>query len=182
MTTLKEKFIKEVVPSMEKELEIKNPHALPKIEKVTINSGLSSKKDPKFIETIQETLEKITGQKSVMTKARQSEAGFKIRQGMVVGAMVTMRGNRMWNFLEKLVKIVFPRIRDFRGIPESAVDKNGNFNYGFKEHLAFPEVSPDAVDAIHGLQVTIKTSATNHEEGLALFRGLGFPFIKKSDS
>ena len=178
MPTLKETYKNDVAPKLREELSVKNVHALPVIEKVTINSGLSAKRDPKFIETILETIENIAGQKPVTTKARKSEAGFKIRQGMVLGAMVTLRGERMWSFLDKLVNVVFPRVRDFRGIPESAVDRDGNFNYGFREHLAFPEVSPDAVDAIHGLQVNIKTSATNREEGLALFRALGFPFIK----
>lgn len=181
MTTLKEKFKTQVISGLKKDLNVENIHALPVIEKVTLNSGLSAKRDPKFIEVILETLEKISGQKPVKTLARKSEAGFKIRQGMVIGAMATLRGDRMWSFLDKLVNVVFPRIRDFRGIPESAVDKNGNFNFGFREHLAFPEVSPDAVDVVHGLQVNIKTSATTREEGLALFRALGFPF-KKQDS
>lgn len=177
---MKEQFHTKAVPELKKILGAENIHALPSIEKVTINSGLSAKRDSKFIEVILKTLEKISGQKPVTTKARKSEAGFKIREGQIVGAMVTLRGRRMWQFIEKLVHIVFPRIRDFRGIPESAVDKSGNFNFGFREHLAFPEISPDAVDAIHGMQVTIKTTATTQEEGLALFRALGFPF-KKSE-
>lgn len=181
MATIKEKYKKEIIPSLKKDLGIENIHALPLIEKITVNTGLSAKRDPKFIEVMVDTLEKITGQKPVITLARKSEAGFKIRKDMVVGAMVTLRHERLWSFMDKLVNVVFPRVRDFRGIPESAVDAHGNFNYGFREHLAFPEISPDAVDSIHGLQVTIKTSATNHEEGLALFRALGFPF-KKSDS
>jgi len=179
MVTLKETYKKDIVKKLQEELQIKNIHALPSIEKVTLNSGLSAKRDAKFIDVILETFENITGQKPVKTLARKSEAGFKIRQGQVIGAMSTLRGERMWTFIDKLVNIVFPRVRDFRGIPESAVDRNGNFNYGFKEHLAFPEVSPDAVDVIHGLQVNIKTSATTREEGLALFRALGFPFKKK---
>ncbi len=179
MTNIKQKYKKEVLPQLQKLMEGKNVHAVPRIEKIVINSGLNTKRDPKFIEVILETLQKITGQKPVATKARKSEAGFKIRQGMTVGAMVTLRNERMWSFLDKLVNIVFPRVRDFRGIPESAVDSAGNFNIGFKEHLAFPEISPDAVDNIHGLQVTIKTTATNHEDGLALFRSLGFPFKKE---
>lgn len=179
MASLKEKFKTEVISGLKKDLGIENIHALPSIEKVTLNTGLSAKRDAKFIEVLLETLEKITGQKPVKTLARKSEAGFKIRQGMVIGAMVTLRGERKWSFLDKLVNVVFPRVRDFRGIPETAVDKNGNFNYGFREHLAFPEVSPDAVDVIHGLQVNIKTSATTREEGLALFKALGFPFKKK---
>lgn len=178
--SLKNLYKDSVMKSLQESLGVKNVHALPKIEKVTLNTGLSSKKDPKFIEVLTETLEAISGQKPVITKARLSEAGFKIREGQVVGAMVTLRGERMWDFLDKLVNITFPRIRDFRGIERSTVDRSGNFNYGFKEHLAFPEVSPDAVDQIHGLQVTVKTSAETKEEGMALFEALGFPF-KKSD-
>ncbi|MDA0208100.1 MAG: 50S ribosomal protein L5 [bacterium] len=166
--------------ALQDSLGVKNVHAVPKIEKVTVNTRLSAKKDSKFIEILTDTLELISGQKPVITKARKSEAGFKIREGQVVGAMVTLRGERMWDFLDKLVNVTFPRIRDFRGIERSTVDRSGNFNFGFKEHLAFPEVSPDAVDQIHGLQVTVKTSAETKEEGMALFEALGFPF-KKSD-
>ena len=149
-----------------------------RIEKVTINVGLSSNKDPKFIEVIERTLQRISGQKPVRTMATKSIAGFKIREGMVLGAMVTLRGDRMWAFLDRLVNVSFPRIRDFRGIDEKSVDKSGNFNYGFKEHVAFPEIDANEVESLHGLQVIITTTADSREEGLALFKGLGFPFKK----
>lgn len=149
-----------------------------RIEKVTINVGLSSNKDPKFIEVIERTLQRISGQKPVRTMATKSIAGFKIREGMVLGAMVTLRGDRMWEFLDRLVNVSFPRIRDFRGIDEKSVDKSGNFNYGFKEHVAFPEIDANEVESLHGLQVIITTTADSREEGLALFKGLGFPFKK----
>jgi large subunit ribosomal protein L5 len=178
MERLKEKFNTKVIPQLKEELGVDNVFALPVIKKVTINAGLSAKKEPKFIEVLLETLEKISGQKPVATKARKSIAGFKIREGLVIGAMVTLRGKRMWDFIEKLVHVTFPRVRDFRGIPLTAIDRSGNFNYGFKEHLAFSEISPDAVDTIHGLQVNITTTATTREEGLALFKALGFPFKK----
>lgn len=178
MTQLKEQYQTKIVPALKEQLGVANVMSVPKIEKVTINSGLSSKKDPKFVEVILQTLERIAGQKPVATKARLSIAGFKIREGAVLGAMVTLRGARMWDFLEKLVHVVFPRVRDFRGIPESAVDAAGNFNYGFREHTAFPEIRADEIESIHGLQISIKTSATSREEGLALFKALGFPFKK----
>ncbi len=176
MTKLKEQYRTVIAPKLQEALGRKNVFETPKILKVTINTGLSNKRDPKFIETMVDTLTQISGQKPVVTKARLSIAGFKIREGQALGAMVTLRGNRMWHFLEKLVNITFPRIRDFRGIPTSAVDRDGNFNYGFKEHIAFPEIQADAIESIHGLQVSITTTAANHEEGLQLFRALGFPF------
>lgn len=179
MNKLKEKYKKKIAPSLKESLGMKNIMSVPVITKVTINSGLSSKRDSKFIEVILDTLSRISGQKAVETKARKSESGFKIREGMVIGAMTTLHDDRMWNFIEKLVNNVFPRVRDFRGISESTIDESGNFNYGFKEHIAFPEVDADAVDQLHGLQVNITTTATTHEEGLALFKELGFPFKKK---
>ncbi len=176
MSSLKETYKTAVVPALKEQLERKHALQVPRIKKVTLNTGLSTKRDSKFMEVLLETLERVSGQKPVQTKARLSEAGFKIREGMPIGAMVTLRGNRMWDFVEKLVNVTFPRIRDFRGIPESAVDATGNFNYGFKEHTAFPEINANEVDQLHGLQVNITTSAETQEEGLALFKALGFPF------
>ena len=179
MSKLQEKFKTTIVPKLQKDLGRKNVLETPKILKVTVNTGLSSKRDPKFIETMVDTLTKITGQKPVVTKARLSVAGFKIREGQALGAMATLRGNRMWDFLDKLVNVTFPRIRDFRGIPLTAVDRDGNFNFGFKEHIAFPEIQADVIDSLHGLQVNITTTAVNREEGMALFKELGFPFKKE---
>ncbi|MCH8049102.1 50S ribosomal protein L5 [Patescibacteria group bacterium] len=178
MSILKEQYKTEIAPALKGQLGRKNLLAIPKIEKVTINSGLSTKRDPKFMDVITETLQRISGQQPVVTKARKSIAGFKIRTGMPVGAMVTLRGEYMWDFIDRLVHVVFPRVRDFRGIPGSAVDEQGNFNYGFKEHTAFPEIRADEIESIHGLQVSITTSAKTHDEGLALFKALGFPFQK----
>ncbi|MFH1632323.1 MAG: 50S ribosomal protein L5 [bacterium] len=178
MSELKTKFQKEIAPALMQELDRKNVLDIPVLMKVTINSGLSSGRDPKSIETIVETLERISGQMPVVTKARHSIAGFKVREGATVGAMVTLRGERMWDFVDKLVNTVFPRVRDFRGIAESAVDSAGNFNYGFREHTAFSEISADEIEKIHGLQVVITTSASNHAEGMALFKALKFPFKK----
>ena len=180
MNSLKEQYKSAVVPALKEQLGRKHVLQVPRIKKVTLNTGLSTKRDPKFMEVLLEALERISGQKPVQTKARLSEAGFKIREGMPIGAMVTLRGGRMWDFVEKLVNVSFPRIRDFRGIPESAVDTTGNFNYGFKEHTAFPEINANEVDQLHGLQVNITTTAETKEEGLALFKALGFPFKKNT--
>lgn len=164
---------------MKEELGLDNANAVPRIEKVTINVGLGrGLKDKAYMDTVSSTLERITGQKPVYTKARKSVASFKIREGMNIGMKVTLRGSRMYDFVEKLVAVTFPRVRDFRGIDPKTVDQGGNFNYGFKEHIAFPEVSSDEVDRLHGLQVTITTSADSKKEGLALFTALGFPFKK----
>ncbi len=180
MQTSKEKMAKVVAPAMTKDFSLSNPHELPRIVKVTLNARLGKGRDAKFADTLVETLRRITGQQPVKTKARKSIAGFKIREGMVVGVMVTLRGERMWSFIDRLANIAFARIRDFQGISEAAVDKDGNFNYGFTEHTAFPEIPPDEVESLHGLQVTITTTAKNHQEGLALFKGLGFPFVSKT--
>ena len=178
MAILKEQYKTTVLPALTEQFGHQNPMQVARIEKVTINVGLSSNKDPKFIEVIERTLQRISGQKPVRTLATKSIAGFKIREGMVLGAMVTLRGDRMWEFLDRLVNVSFPRIRDFRGIDEKSVDKSGNFNYGFKEHVAFPEIDANEVESLHGLQVIITTTADSREEGLALFKGLGFPFKK----
>lgn len=178
MPALKQQYKEKVAKTLQDKLNLKNVNQVPRVTKVTINAGLNTKRDPKFIEVLQETLEKVTGQKPVVTKARKSVAGFKIREGMPVGTMVTLRGQRMWDFIDKLVNITFPRVRDFQGIKESTVDKGGNLNVGIKEHIAFPEVDADAIDTLHGLQITITTTADNREAGLALFKELGFPFKK----
>ena len=179
MQTLKEQFKTVVEPALRQEFGFTNVHETPGILKVTLNAGFGKGKDAKFADVVVDTLRRITGQQPVKTKARKSIAGFKIREGMVVGVTVTLRGKKMWDFLEKLSRIAFARIRDFRGIPESSVDKDGNFNYGFTEHTAFPEILPDEVESLHGLQITITTTAKNHAEGVALMRGLGFPFASK---
>ena len=177
----KDKMRQTVSPALKEKFGLHNLHEIPSIRKVTVNAGLGKGRDPKFADTIAETLRKITGQQPVKTKARKYIPGFKVREGMVVGVSVTLRGERMWHFIDRLANVAFARIRDFRGMPESAVDKDGNFNYGFTEHTAFPEIPPDEVESLHGLQVTITTTAKNHEEGLALFKGLGFPFVSKSE-
>jgi len=175
--TLKERYLKEIVPKLQKELGVKHVLALPKVSKVVLSIGLSQGiKDAKIMEIAEKTLERITGQRPVKTKAKKSLSNFKIRQGMVVGMMVTLRGPRMWDFLTRLVNTTFPRIRDFRGLPTRNVDQNGNLSIGFRENLAFPEIHSDEVERLHGLEVTVVTTAGTRERGLLLLKALGFPF------
>jgi large subunit ribosomal protein L5 len=177
--TLRERFVKEIAPGLQKEFGLSNPMAVPGMKRVTLSVGVSAKqKDPKFIETATAVLSRISGQAPVETKAKISISNFKIRKGQVVGLKVTLRGPRMWDFMERLVSITFPRIRDFRGVPTSTVDNSGNFSYGFTEYLAFPEIRSDEVERLHGVQVTVTTTAGTKERGLAFFRALGIPFIK----
>ncbi len=175
--TLKELYQKDIAPGLTKEFGIKNPLAVPKVTAVTVSVGLSQGlKDPKFIDIIESTIRRITGQKPVRTKAKKSIASFKIREGMVVGMRVTLRGPRMWHFLEKLLRVTFPRIRDFRGISSKHIDARGNVSVGFREFLPFPEIRPDEVERIHGIEVTVSTTAADRAKGLALLKALGFPF------
>ncbi len=173
-------FNKTIAPRLKEALGLDNVHQVPRITKVTLNAGLGKGlKDSRFIDAVEATLTNITGQKPVKTLARKSIATFKIREGMPVGMMVTLRGKRMWEFLDKLVNLSFPRVRDFRGIGLSSIDKEGNFAYGFREQLAFPEVSPEDSEVSLGLQVNITTTAHNREKGVLLFEALGFPFKKE---
>ncbi len=175
--TLKERYQKEIAPAFQKELGIKNIHATPQVKQVVVSVGLSQGiKDPKMLDVVEQTLTRITGQKPIKTKAKKSIASFKIRQGMVVGMMVTLRGQRMWDFLTRLLNATFPRIRDFRGISTKLVDGLGNISIGFRENLPFPEIRPDEVERIHGLEITVSTTAGNKENGLRFFKALGFPF------
>ncbi len=177
---LKDKYYKEIVPQLKEKFGYKNIFEVPRLEKVVINVGFGRHaKEKEYIESVENTLMRISGQKPILTKARKSISSFKIRQGMTIGAAVTLRKERMFDFLEKLINVTFPRVRDFRGISEKSVDKNGNLSIGFKEHLPFPEIKSDEVDRIHGLSVCIATTAKNREEGLELFRLMGFPFKKK---
>lgn len=167
------------VKKLMEDLGIKNINAAPTITKVTVNVGLGKGlKDSKYLEVAERTLERITGQKPVKTKARKSISTFKIRQGMVVGMKVTLHGKRMWDFVDRLVHTAFPRVRDFRGLSVNAFDEQGNYSIGFTEHIAFPEISADEIETIHGLQVVISTNAKSKEEGMALLKELGFPLKK----
>ena len=177
MKSFKEYYKKEVAPALAKELGIENTMAVPKVLKVVLNVGMSQAlKDTKYSEVIESTLKRISGQRPVKRLAKKSIAAFKIREGMVVGMMVTMRGKRMYDFLDKFIHVSLARIRDFRGISTLLVDNHGNMSIGFREHLIFPEIKTDEVERIHGIQVTLTTNAHNKEKGLALFKKLGFPF------
>ncbi len=175
---IQEKYKKEIIPELKKRLDIKNTLAIPRITKVVINVGVG-KKEKDFISTVEANLARITGQKPVLTKAKKAISAFKTRQGMVIGVAVTLRGKRMYDFLEKLINISFPRVRDFRGISEKHLDNMGNLTVGFKENISFPEIRADEIENIHGLEISITTTAKSREAGLELFKLLGFPFIKK---
>jgi len=174
------KYKKEIVPELIKEFGYKSAMQAPKIVKMTINVGVGKfLKEPNFVENVEKNLAKITGQKPVRTKAKIAISNFKIRAGMEIGVAVTLRGPRMWYFLEKFIKVTLPRLRDFQGLSEKSFDRQGNFSVGLKENLAFPEVKAGDVDKIHGLEVSVHTTAANREEGLFLLKKLGFPFAKK---
>lgn len=177
---LKDKYQKEIIPALKEKFSYSNVFLVPKIEKVIINVGFGRhNKEKDYIVNVEKTLTRISGQKPVFTKAKKSISSFKIREGMLIGAMVTLRGNRMYDFLDKLVNISFPRVRDFRGISEKSVDKQGNLSIGFKENIAFPEVKVEDINNIHGLEVLIHSSTVNRAEGLELFKLMGFPFKKE---
>jgi large subunit ribosomal protein L5 len=186
MIGLKEKYNKEVVLGMQEKFGYKNNMAVPKIEKVIVNtgfgrliSGKSSKDSEKIYKEILDALVLIVGQKPVLTKSKKSISGFKLREGTPIGAKITLRGQKMYDLLERLVFIVLPRTRDFAGLEPSSVDKEGNLTIGIKEHIIFPEISPEKVRKIFGLEITVVNSAKTKEQGLELFRLLGFP-IKKN--
>lgn len=167
----------EVKPKLMKELGIKNPMAVPKVEKIVLNVGAGEAVINKgVLEKIQEQISLIAGQKAVITKARKSISAFKIRKGIPIGVKVTLRGKRMYHFLEKLIKIVIPRLKDFRGINLKSLDAGGNLNLGFSEQTIFPEIDFDKIDKIRGLQVTIVTNAKDKEKAKNLFQFLGIPF------
>jgi len=177
--TFKDFYNQEVAPKLTKEFGVKNVMAVPKIIKIAINVGAGEAVTNKnVIEKIQEQISTIAGQKTVVTKARTSVSAFKIRMGLPIGVKVTLRGKRMYHFLEKLIRIVIPRLKDFRGIPDSNIDQNGNLNIGFPEQIIFPEIDFDKIDKIRGLQVTVVTNAKNKEKGKKLFEMLGIPFMK----
>ncbi len=180
--SLKQKYLKQVVPELMKKLNLKNKLATPKMEKVIVNIGLNRnivEKDQKYQEIAAQTIAKITGQIPVKNLAKKSIAGFKIREGLVVGLSTILRGQKMYDFVEKLINIALPRIRDFRGLLKESIDCQGNLSIGFKEQTVFPEILQESVERTHGLQVVIVTKAKNKEEGFELFKLLGFPFREK---
>ena len=177
---LYQKYQKESIPALQEKFGYKNKIAVPKIEKVSVNVGINARSaENNYAENVENMVAKITGQKPVKTKAKKAISAFKIRENMVVGVKVTLRGQRMYDFLDKLILVAIPRIRDFRGLDPKNIDKQGNLTLGLKEHNVFPEIKSDEVERIYGLEISITTSAKNHEEALELFKTLGFPFQKK---
>ena len=174
---LKERFDQQVLGRLQEELGYANPMQVPRVEKVVVNMGVGDAlKDGRMLEAAVDDLTTITGQKPVITKARKSIAGFKLREGQAIGAKVTLRGDRMWEFIDRLVAIAIPRIRDFRGLNPNAFDGHGDYTLGLTEQLIFPEIDYDKVLQVRGMDITIVTSARNDDEGRALLVALGFPF------
>jgi large subunit ribosomal protein L5 len=174
---LKSRYREEVLPALQQELGFSNPMRVPRLEKIVVNMGIGeAARDAKLLDGALVDLATITGQKPMVTRARKSIANFKLREGMAIGAKVTLRGDRMWEFLDRLLATALPRIRDFRGINPRAFDGSGNYTMGLTEQLVFPEVDYDKVDAVRGMDITFVTTAQTDDEGRALLRALGFPF------
>lgn len=178
--SLKDTYTNEIVPALQKELACGNIMEVPKVEKIVLNMGIGTyiRSGNKDYSVLQEHLALISGQAPIVKNARKAISNFKLRAGMPVGLTVTLRGDNMYNFLEKLINVVLPRVRDFRGISSKSFDSEGNYNFGIKEHTIFPEVPQDDVVKNHGLQITVKTTAKSTEAGKALLTQMGFPFAK----
>lgn len=181
MTELQEKYNKELVGKLQKDLGIKNIMALPKLTKIVVNMGVKDAvNDKKIIEKMAGALGQVTGQKAKPTKAKKAIAGFKIRQGDVIGLVVTLRGKRMYEFADRLIKIVLPRLKDFRGVPRNSFDGRGNYTLGFHEYSTFPEIDPASVDRLQGMEMVFVTTGKDNKEGFALLEALGMPFAKEA--
>lgn len=177
MARLKDKYKGEIAPALAKEFDIKNPMAIPKIEKIVVNMGLGeASSNSKILDVATEELKAVTGQKPVVTKAKKSIAAFKLRQGMAIGTMVTLRGDRMYEFLDRLISVALPRVRDFRGISGKAFDGRGNYTLGIREQLIFPEIDFNKVDKSRGMNISIVTTAVNDEQARSLLKAMGMPF------
>ena len=182
MNRMHERYTKEVAPAMFKSFGFKNVMQVPRIEKVVLNIGLGEAMDnPKALEAATSDLIQITGQKPIQTKARKAIANFKLREGRLIGAKVTLRGDRMWAFLGRLLNIALPRVRDFRGVSANAFDGRGNYTLGLKDQLVFPEIDYDKIDKLRGMEITIVTSARDDDQARALLQLLGMPFTNKKD-
>lgn len=176
-TKLEQTYQEEILPSLTKRFGYKSPMAVPKLSKITVNMGLGEAvSDPKVLDRAVEELGEITGQKPVITRARKSIAGFKLRAGMPIGCMVTLRRQRMYEFFERLVNVALPRVRDFKGVSPNSFDGRGNYALGIREQIIFPEINYDKIDKLRGLSVSIVTTAKTDEEGYQLLKELGMPF------
>ncbi len=174
---LKEKYVSEIVPALEKQLEIQNINQVPRLEKIVVNMGVgAAASDSKLLDAAMNDMRTITGQQPMITRARKSIAGFHIRTGMAIGCKVTLRGDRMWEFLDRLLAVALPRARDFRGISPKSFDGRGNYSLGITEQLIFPEIEYDKIDRTRGMDITFVTTAENDKDAKALLDLLGFPF------
>ena len=174
---LKERYTREIAPAIAKEFGITNPMAIPRLEKIVINMGMGEAiANAKIIDTAADELRAVTGQKPVTTRAKKSIAAFKLRQGMPIGTMVTLRGERMYEFLDRLVSVALPRVRDFRGVSPKAFDGRGNYTLGIRDQLIFPEIDFNKVDKTRGMNISIVTTARDDEQARALLKALGMPF------
>ena len=177
MTKMQDKYQKEAVPALQKAFQYRNIMEVPRIEKIVLNIGLGSEQDnAKALEAAMGDLTTITGQKPVMTKARKSIANFKLREGRIIGTKVTLRGEKMWHFLDRLLNVALPRVRDFKGVSPKGFDGRGNFTLGLKDQIIFPEVDYDKIERLTGMNVSVVTTARTDEEARSLLRRLGMPF------
>jgi len=177
MARLKDKYVNEVIPAMQAKFKYKSPMQVPKLEKVVLNMGVGeAKENPKAIDAAVNDLATITGQRPVVTKAKKSVAAFKVRQGMSIGCKVTLRGNRMYEFVDKFFNVALPRVRDFRGVSPNSFDGRGNYSIGVREQLIFPEIEYDKVDKVRGMDIVFVTTAKTDEEAKELLKLLGMPF------
>lgn len=183
MNRLQDTYTKKVVPELQKELKLKSLMAVPKLNKIVVNMGITNPPDPKarleVTKNVVEQFRVITGQQPQVTKARQAIAGFKLRQGDPMGVMVTLRGQRMWQFLDKLISITLPRVKDFQGVSKTAFDAKGNYNLGIEEQIVFPEINYDSIESIRGLQVTVVMDNSNPDKSRRTLELLGMPFVKE---
>ena len=180
MKKVQDNILQDLSQTLAKELQIKNPMALPRLTKIVVNMGVKDAvSDKKFVEKMAGALSQVTGQKAKTTTAKKAIAGFKIRQGDVIGLVVTMRGKRMYAFYDRLIKIVLPRIKDFRGVPRKSFDGRGNYTLGFHEYSTFPEIDPASVDKLQGMEMVFVTTAKDNKEGMVLLETLGMPFAKE---
>lgn len=178
MARLKDYYFEKILPELKKSLGLKNDLEVPVLKKIVLNMGMGeATTDSKYIKQAVEELTLIAGQKAVATTAKKSVASFKVRQGQKIGAMVTLRGDRMYEFLDRLINIALPRVRDFRGLPKKSFDGNGNYSFGIKEQIVFPEMSVGSMDNIHGLDVVVVTSTHSDEKAAALLKAFNFPFM-----
>lgn len=179
MNRLKERYQTEIVPALQKGLDLENVMQVPRLQKVVVNIGMGEAMDnPKALDAAASDVSQITGQKPVITLARKSVANFKLREGRAIGVKVTLRGEKMWAFVDRLMNVVLPRVRDFRGVSDSAFDGRGNYTLGLREQLIFPEIEYDKIDKIRGMEITLVTTAKTDEHATALLAHLGMPFRK----